>query len=80
MGSYHSDERRYKTDWTTLRGRQVVIWPDHDAAGAAFAEEVASLLHIAGAASTRIVDVPEHWPEKWDLGDLNLPRIGGHLC
>ena len=57
-----------------------MIWPDHDVAGAAFAEEVASLLHIAGAASIAIVDVPEHWPEKWDLGDLNLPRIGGHLC
>ena len=58
-----------KTDWTPLRGRQVAIWPDHDAAGAAFAEEVASLLHIANAASIAIVDVPEHWPQKWDLAD-----------
>ena len=63
----------HKTDWTPVRGRPVVIWPDNDAPGAKYAETVAGLCREAGASSVSIVQVPEEWPEKWDLADL-LPE------
>jgi putative DNA primase/helicase len=58
-----------KTDWTPLRGRNVLIWPDHDEPGAKFAQTVAELAMEAGAASVAIVRVPDHFPDKWDLAD-----------
>jgi putative DNA primase/helicase len=57
------------TDWTPVSGRVVVIWPDNDVAGHQFAHKVAGLVTEAGAAYVSIVDMPEDWPEKWDLAD-----------
>jgi hypothetical protein len=37
-------------DWTPLQGRSVRIWPDNDAAGAKYAEAVASRLRAIGCA------------------------------
>ena len=62
-----------KADWSPMRGRKVVIWPDHDEPGRKFAEAVAALAYEAGAISVHIVDVPENFPAKWDLADL-LPE------
>lgn len=58
-----------KADWSALRGRHVVIWPDHDAAGAGYARDAAALIAKAGAASVRSVAVPAHWPDGWDVAD-----------
>lgn len=58
-----------KSDWTPLAGRHVIIWPDCDEPGAAYAQDVASLATKAGVSSVRIVDVPGHWPKGWDLAD-----------
>jgi hypothetical protein len=33
-----------KADWSSLHGRRVLIWPDHDEAGNQYAEAVASIL------------------------------------
>jgi hypothetical protein len=63
----------HKTDWTPLRGRHVTIWPDNDAPGAGYAENVARLALAAGALSVRVVDIPAGWPVGWDLGD-ELPE------
>ncbi len=62
-----------KSDWSPLAGRDVTIWPDHDEAGSLYAAKVATLAAEAGAASVRIVEVPEEWPKGWDLGD-ELPE------
>jgi uncharacterized protein (DUF927 family) len=58
-----------KADWSQLKGRQVVIWPDRDEAGKRYATEVARALRSAGAASVHIVQVLQDWPEGWDLAD-----------
>jgi hypothetical protein len=58
-----------KSDFAPLAGRDCIIWPDHDAAGLGIAREVAALVHRAGAASVRVVDVPDWFPPKWDLCD-----------
>jgi putative DNA primase/helicase len=56
-------------DWSPLAGRGVVIWPDHDKAGAKYAAAVVGLLKEAGAATVRVVDIPKDWPDGWDLAD-----------
>jgi len=58
-----------KADWSPLRGRAVVVWPDHDSEGADYAAEVARLASAAGARRVRVVTVPPSWPAKWDLAD-----------
>jgi len=45
------------TDWSPLAGREVIIWPDHDAPGAKYASTVADLCWQAGAASVALVDL-----------------------
>ncbi|MDQ0319693.1 hypothetical protein QO002_001831 [Pararhizobium capsulatum DSM 1112] len=62
-----------KTDWAPLKGRAVTIWPDNDDAGRKYADEVAQLATVAGAASVRIVNVPSNFPPKWDLADAVPP-------
>ena len=52
-------------DWTPLRGRRVLIWPDHDEAGARYAQAIAAKLQGV-AAEVRIIDVAK----------LNLPPKG----
>ena len=59
----------HRTDWTPLAGRDLVIWPDNDEPGAAYAREAALLALKAGASSVRIVDLPDGLPEGWDLAD-----------
>jgi putative DNA primase/helicase len=42
--SAHGAQSPAKTDWTPLAGKQVVILPDHDTAGEAYAEAAATIL------------------------------------
>ena len=62
-------------DWSVLQGRQVIVWPDADAAGHAYAADVSRLAAAAGAGSVRVVSVPDDWPEGWDLADAPPPGI-----
>jgi uncharacterized protein (DUF927 family) len=69
-----------KTDWTPLAGRRVLIWPDNDAAGQKYAEQVAHILapldcavSIIDAKALAALD-PRHGGarepvEKWDAAD-----------
>lgn len=59
-----------KSDWAVMKGKVAVILPDHDAAGDAYADEVAGLCHAAGAEEVRIVRLAEHWPAVPPGGDL----------
>lgn len=45
-----------KADWTPLKGREVVIWPDNDKAGLEYAGEVHALLKAMGI-TIRVVEV-----------------------
>ena len=56
-----------KADWTPLAGRDVTVWPDHDAAGAKYAADVVQL-----APHAKVVPLPGSFPEGWDLAD-DLP-------
>ncbi len=61
------------TDWAPMKGRHVVVWPDHDNAGAKYAEAVSRLCRDSRAASVAVVDVPPDFPPKWDVADA-LPE------
>ena len=58
-----------KADWSPLRGRRVIVWPDNDLPGRKAATAVKRAAEKAGAASVGVVAVPESWPEGWDLAD-----------
>src|SRR5690606_37526511 len=57
-----------KTDWMPLAGKTVVVWPDHDEAGARYADAVIPKLRQIGA-KVRRVTVPDDKPRKWDAAD-----------
>ncbi|WP_460185065.1 YfjI family protein [Thermopirellula anaerolimosa] len=59
-----------KSDWTPLRGRQVIILPDHDDAGASYAQDVARLAVAAGAKGVRILRLADYATELPKGGDL----------
>jgi putative DNA primase/helicase len=57
------------TDWSALRGKNVVIWPDADSPGIATADEIAAILVDLGA-TVRVMDVMRDDPPKgWDAAD-----------
>lgn len=58
-----------KGDWSPLAGRRVVIWPDADAPGDAYARAAAALIRAAGAASVAILAPPAGAPAGWDAAD-----------
>lgn len=72
-------------DWSPLRGRSVILWPDHDAAGAAYADDVEARLRALGCTVERVdvaaLGLPEHgdvvdWLAEHDAEELNtLPMV-----
>ena len=67
--SHGGSNRAHNADWSPLKGRRVVVWPDQDAAGRKYGAEVARLALKAGAESVAVVNVPQDWPEGWDVAD-----------
>jgi hypothetical protein len=59
-----------KTDWTTLKGRDVILWPDNDQVSITGMHQIASVL-AAGGNYPRIVfrKIQEDLPPKWDVAD-----------
>ncbi|MCC3862641.1 AAA family ATPase [Pseudemcibacter aquimaris] len=58
-----------KTDWSPLKGKQVIIWPDHDEAGRVYAQKLLAALPSFGVASVTVLSIPAGKPEKWDAAD-----------
>jgi putative DNA primase/helicase len=75
-----------KTDWSTLAGRHVILWPDHDAPGEKAMAGIAAILATI-AATVRSVDVGDMEPGE-DAADLRVAeprawlrdRVGPVLC
>ena len=62
-------KQAHHTDFAALAGRRVVVWPDNDAPGRTYAQEICRLALAAGAIEARVVMVPTDWPKGWDLAD-----------
>jgi hypothetical protein len=67
--SAHGAKSAHKTDWQPLAGREVVILPDNDAEGRAYAQTVAGILNrLSPPAVVQIVELPD-LPPKGDCVD-----------
>jgi hypothetical protein len=60
-----------------LQGADVIIMPDHDAAGYAHAEAVAAML-TGGSRSVRVLKLAEHWPACKERDDAANWIAAGH--
>lgn len=58
-----------KTDWAPLKGKKLIIWPDNDKPGIAYAKNVAEYINGIGVLSIKILQIPQDKPEKWDAAD-----------
>lgn len=56
-------------DWTPLRGRRVMVWPDHDEAGRKYADAVTTRLQSLGCMVQRIDVAALGLPDKGDCVD-----------
>lgn len=66
-------------DWSPLRGRSAILWPDHDAAGAAYADDVEARLRALGCAVERVDVAALGLPEHGDVVDWLAANPGGNL-
>jgi len=69
--SPHGCQSPHKADWTALSGKHVLIWPDADEPGRAYAEAVAALVLKAGAVSAHILNIAAFGEvaQGWDAAD-----------
>lgn len=58
-----------KTDWSPLAGKRVLIWPDKDKPGFAYAEAASQAVLQADALSCAILLPPDDQPQGWDAAD-----------
>jgi len=54
-------------DWSPLAGRTVVLWPDHDAPGQKYADEVTAKLQVLGCTIDRLDVAAMGLPESADV-------------
>lgn len=66
-------------DWTPLRGRIVILWPDHDGPGADYADKVAGILRALGCDVRRVDVAALHLPGGGDVVDWLAANPGGDL-
>ena len=67
--SAHGAKSAHKTDWKPLAGRKVVILPDNDEEGRAYAQMVGEILsHLSPPAAVQIIELPG-LPPKGDCVD-----------
>ena len=58
-----------KTDWSPLKAKHVLIWPDHDATGQNYAENLQAYLPLSAVASLTTLTIPADKPAGWDAAD-----------
>jgi hypothetical protein len=58
-----------QADWSPLKARDVVLWPDADEPGHNAMREAGAALRKAGAHSIRLVKLPDGLPKGWDIAD-----------
>jgi KaiC/GvpD/RAD55 family RecA-like ATPase len=80
-----------QVDWSPLRGRDIILWPDADSAGEEAMEKAKKHVIAAGARSVRRIRLPAGVPVGWDLADelpdtldiqqliREAPDVGGRL-
>ncbi len=70
-------------DWTPLKGKSVIVWPDNDKPGKAAAIEIADII-AALPAKVKVVTPGPDWAPKIDVADLigagwQWSHLAGHM-
>ena len=58
-----------KIDWSPIKGKAIIVWPDADEPGLKYAEMVAIHAKQSGAKEIRILSLPDGLEEGWDAAD-----------
>ena len=58
-----------KTDWSPLKGKNVLIWSDHDAPGKDYGDRLVAYLREYPVLSLSRLEIPDDLPDKWDAAD-----------
>lgn len=58
-----------KTDWSPLKAKHVLIWPDHDKTGQDYADSLQAYLPLSAVASLTTLSIPTDKPAGWDAAD-----------
>lgn len=64
-----------KADFSPLKGRNVVYWPDADEPGLGTIEPIEQKTKQAGVSELRVVSLPPDLPLGWDLADEPPPGL-----
>ncbi|WCR58325.1 AAA family ATPase [Wolbachia endosymbiont of Ctenocephalides felis wCfeJ] len=64
-----------KTDWSPLKGKHIIIWPDNDEAGSRYAENAKKKLLELGVTSLVTLRIPQDKPKGWDAADCILEGV-----
>ena len=64
-----SENTAHKFDFTPLRNKELVLWPDNDDAGKKLARIVEAQAKEAGVKTTLTLKIPATREEKWDAAD-----------
>ncbi|MFT4314360.1 MAG: AAA family ATPase [Wolbachia pipientis] len=58
-----------KTDWSPLKGKHIIIWPDNDEAGKKYAKNAEKKLLEIGVESLVVLNIPQNKTKGWDAAD-----------
>ncbi|WP_341810245.1 MULTISPECIES: AAA family ATPase [unclassified Wolbachia] len=58
-----------KTDWSQLKGKHIIIWPDNDEAGKKYAKNAEKKLLEIGVESLVMLNIPQNKTKGWDAAD-----------
>ncbi|MDX5487789.1 MAG: AAA family ATPase [Wolbachia endosymbiont of Andrena praecox] len=64
-----------KTDWSPLKGKHIIIWPDNDEAGNKYAKNAEKKLLEIGVESLVILNIPQNKTKGWDAAECVLEGI-----
>ena len=57
------------SDWSVLKGRKILLWPDNDKPGHEAMLEISNLLKVFAPSVLKWIKNPEWAPLKWDAAD-----------
>ncbi|MFC1551533.1 hypothetical protein ACFL6P_03095 [Candidatus Latescibacterota bacterium] len=57
-----------KANWSPLKGRDIIVWPDNDSAGEKALQSIVTQLK-AISRSLMVVSLPDDIPQSWDIAD-----------
>lgn len=68
-----------KTDWTPLKNKHIIIWPDNDKPGKQYAEKLSDFLWKTNEQETEILEISNFLPKGFDAADVQEGEMADFL-